>query len=138
MFPFSRSSTNEVKPKMGPPMWRFYILIILLIIGGVLKIRSTFFPTPTIQNSTFQTSNLSPEFQTILTRVNRHLLIHPSQTPTITTLQEIDPLRAENEVFFKDAEVGDKLLIWRDRAVLYSPSKDILLAVWPLNVVPTE
>lgn len=70
---------------------------------------------------------------TLVERVARHLVVNPNEAPTVATVQDPASLRENDPVFYKDAEVGDRLLVWSDKAVLYSESRDIILAVLPLR-----
>ena len=69
-------------------------------------------------------------------KVSRHIATLPGETPTVATIQDAEMLRKQNPIFYKDAQNGDRLLIWSNQAVLYSPSRDILLAVLPVTTQP--
>jgi len=53
----------------------------------------------------------------------------PNETPTIATVT--DPHELTSELFFKDAQVGDKVLIFSKagQAILYRPSEKKIIAV---------
>lgn len=70
---------------------------------------------------------------TLVQRVARHLVVDQAEQPTIATVQDPVALQKNDPSFYKDAEAGDRLLVWSDKAVLYSESKDIVLAVLPLR-----
>jgi hypothetical protein len=65
----------------------------------------------------------------LIASVGRHILINVDETPFVATISNIDLVRQKNPVFYKDAEQGDKVLIWSDKAVIYSPTQDKLIAV---------
>lgn len=69
----------------------------------------------------------------VVAEVARHLVVNHQETPTIATVQDPVALRTQNPVFYRDAQVGDRLLIWSDQAVLYSPSRDVILSVLPVS-----
>ncbi|TAL20735.1 LytR family transcriptional regulator [Patescibacteria group bacterium] len=69
-----------------------------------------------------------PEVNRLLQKVSRHFAINPTENPTFATVQDPLTLRGQDPVFFKDAAVGDKMIVWSDRAVLYSVKKDLILA----------
>jgi len=73
---------------------------------------------------------------TLVSRVGKLILINPNEEPTIATVQDPDALRKSNPVFYKDAQVGDRLLIWSDKAALYSESRNLILAVLPVTFTP--
>lgn len=76
------------------------------------------------------------EIQALIARVAAHITIKQDEGPTVATIQNADMLRAQNPVFYKDAQVGDRLLIWSDKAVLYSPATDKVLSVLPITLPP--
>jgi hypothetical protein len=55
------------------------------------------------------------------------------ETPTIATVSDLEPLK--DQAFFKDAEIGDKVLIFgtSKKAILYRPSANKVIAVAPLK-----
>lgn len=55
------------------------------------------------------------------------------ETPTIATVSNLEPLK--DQAFFKDAEIGDKVLIYgtSKKAILYRPSANKVIAVAPLK-----
>jgi len=69
----------------------------------------------------------------ILQRVRRHLVISSDPTPTIAEIVDVETLRAKN-AFYTQAQNGDYLIVTRDRAILYSPSRDIILDVMPVQL----
>jgi len=69
----------------------------------------------------------------VAAQVAKHVLVHPNETPMVATVQDPDALRVQNPVFYQDAQVGDKLLVWSDKAVLYSPSRDLVLAMLSMS-----
>jgi len=77
------------------------------------------------------------DVQSLINKVAAHITIKTDEKPTVATIQDAAILRAQNPDFYKDAQVGDRLLIWSDKAVLYSSSKDVLLAVLPIRL-PTN
>jgi hypothetical protein len=66
----------------------------------------------------------------ILDKVKRHLYVPDGDQPRYTgTISDISLLRSKNPDFYANAEEGDKVLIWNDRAVIYSAKKDLIIAV---------
>ncbi len=83
----------------------------------------------TTRPSTTTTSNSTEE---LVRKVGRHILIDTHASPTIATVQDPTVLRQQNPIFYQDAEAGDRLLIWPDKAILYSERKDQLLSILPI------
>lgn len=76
------------------------------------------------------------EIVALIAKVAAHITVKKDESPTIATIQNADMLRAQNPSFYKDAQVGDRLLIWSDKAVLYSPASDKVLSVLPITLPP--
>lgn len=74
---------------------------------------------------------------TLVGRVARHIAVNPDEEPTIATVQDADSLRTTDAYFYKDAVAGDRLLVWSDKAVLYSEARDMILAVLPIRLTNT-
>ncbi|CAN5154175.1 hypothetical protein BH11PAT3_BH11PAT3_2920 [soil metagenome] len=69
----------------------------------------------------------------ILVEVGRLVDLPQGETPTIATVTDLKPLGSQE--FFKDAQIGDKLLLFTrsKRAILYRPSTKKIIVVAPLN-----
>ncbi len=72
------------------------------------------------------------DISALISRVGSLIMVNTNEEPTIATVQDAEALRKSNPVFYKDAEDGDRLLVWSDKAVLYSTRLDKLLAVMPI------
>ena len=71
---------------------------------------------------------------TLVERLGAHISIPEDEEPTIATVEDPEAMRQNNPGFYKKASEGDQLVVWSSLAVLYSPDKDLILAVLPLNV----
>ena len=70
------------------------------------------------------------ELQEIVSLVSK-LIILPNEEPNLATIQDAEKLAAQ-QLFFKDAENGDKILIYKDKAIIFRPAKNILVNVGPV------
>ena len=70
----------------------------------------------------------------ILEAVAKIMVLPTDQTPTIATVTKVEKLRL-TQPFFNAAENGDKLLIFTDKAVLYRPDENKIVAIGPVNQV---
>lgn len=70
-------------------------------------------------------------------RVSQLIFTNSEEKPTIFTVSDpaafVNTLPAGSEV-----SEGDKVLVWSDKTVVYSPSKDMLVAVYPTNSLNTQ
>ncbi len=67
----------------------------------------------------------------LLEKIGKLILLPEDEQMTISTIQDIEKLVAE-EPFFEKAQNGDKVIIYNDRAIIYSPTKNILVNVGPV------
>ena len=72
----------------------------------------------------------------ILARVRAHIFLPEEPKPTVAEILDVDTLRARN-AFYKNAANGDYLIVTPTRAILYSPSKDMILDVMPVQLERT-
>lgn len=79
----------------------------------------------------------SEESRRVIEKVGR-LMVLPDETPQIGTVSNVEQLRKE-QPFFTKAENGDKVLMYTNskQAILYRPSKNIVVNVAPLTVGAT-
>lgn len=77
----------------------------------------------------------SPEdMRQLIEQVSRHMMVNSQEVPSVATIEDAATLRAKNSVFYRDAQNGDRLLIYSDKAILFSPSRDLVLNVMPVFV----
>ncbi len=72
----------------------------------------------------------------ILARVSRHILLPENIKPTIAEILDVATLQARN-AFYKNAVNGDYLIVTTTRTILYSPSKDVIIDVMPVQLERT-
>lgn len=69
----------------------------------------------------------------VLANVRLLIDIPNEPAPTVATIVDVDALRKGND-FYKKANNGDNLIITADRAILYSPAKNMILDVVPVEI----
>lgn len=70
----------------------------------------------------------------VVKKVGRHILLPTGEQPTLATVSDVT--KVKGQPFFINAANGDKVLIYTQarKAILYRPSKDIIVEVAPLNI----
>jgi hypothetical protein len=89
-------------------------------------------PVPTIATSIPYASVLPTRAQSVTERVNRFIVTNPNEAPQVFTVS--DPASFNGRLPLPSGLAilqGDKVLIWADKTVVYSPSLDKLVAVFP-------
>ena len=74
------------------------------------------------------------ETKEVVAKVSKLVALPADETPTIATVS--DPAALKDQAFFKDAQKGDKVLIYTNakKAILYSTSMNKILDIAPLNI----
>lgn len=65
-----------------------------------------------------------------VTRVSRMIVVNPAENPQVFTVSDAAAFQAEQPQAGA-VESGDKVISWSDKTVVYSPSKDMIIAVYP-------
>lgn len=73
------------------------------------------------------------EVNALLDQVNKHMILPDDEQPTVATVTNVDELKGQ-QPFFERASNGDKIIIYANsqRAIIYSPEKDIIVNVGTL------
>jgi hypothetical protein len=98
------------------------ILIIALVFLGKAALRQR-----------QETTGASPD--ALVAKVAKHIIVKSDEKPTIATVQDPEALKKTNPFFYEEAQAGDRLLVWSDKAVLYSESRDRILSVLPIQLL---
>ena len=74
------------------------------------------------------------ETEILLERVAKHIEVPQGEQPTVATV--VDASKLKNQAFFKNAQNGDKVLLFAQakKAILYRPSTDKVVEVAPINI----
>lgn len=113
----------------------FTFFILLLLIALVAGISGFYLyqndKLPFVNNEKTE----EEEIQELVEKVGK-LIKLPNETPTVATVSDITQL--EGQTIFKNAQNGDKVLIFADakRAILYRPAENIIIEVGNLVISP--
>jgi hypothetical protein len=55
-------------------------------------------------------------------QLSRHLVL-PKEEPLVATVTDVEKLKAE-QAFYRNAKNGDKVFVWKDKALIYRGSED--------------
>ncbi len=127
------STLNTVKSGAKTSSLTIVIIIVVLATAGVIGIKNFWF-TDTDKKNIAQDQLQKPNLEGVrelIEKVSKHISVNTVEEPTVATIQDADFLRAQNPSFYKEAQNDDRVLVWSDKAVLYSTAKDQLLYVLP-------
>jgi hypothetical protein len=112
------------------------IVICLVIVVAVILATKNALRRPAGSSAENTQTAQTENFDVLIANVARHIAVNMSESPSIATIEDPEALRAQNPAFYAMASKGDRLLIWSDKAVLYSATEDKILAVIPLQPPP--
>lgn len=76
------------------------------------------------------------DVSSLVGRVGSHVPVNMNETPLIAIVTDVNAAKQQSPVFYKKAENGDRLLVWSDQAILYSPTKDEVESVLTFQAPP--
>lgn len=125
--------TRMVKSELFLGKKTIFILFLFLIVSIILssyfylQYRSTKKLLESKKNAD------SSEAEKLIAKISQYMVL-PSEAPTLASVSDKEKLK--NQAFFKDAENGDKVLIYRQarKAILYRPSINKIVEVAPINL----
>ncbi len=111
---------------------KFKVATVFLVFALVAS--STYFY---VQYKNEQASNPAREVQETTAAVSKFMELPQNEEPSLATVTEKEKL--QDQEFFKQAENGDKVLIYIDagKAILYRPSTGKIIDVTSINTNPT-
>ena len=122
------------KPKMGGAYVILFLIIAMALSAAWLIMKDGIRPISpsneegqSMEVAQGQEEERLPEG--IVDRVKRHVLIKNDEAPYIAKISNIELVRERNPEFYADASNGDSVLIWSDKAIIYSEEKDRIIAV---------
>jgi hypothetical protein len=77
------------------------------------------------------------EVQLTVTQVSAHMILPVDEQPLLATIEDVEQLKTEAP-FYENAQNGDRLLVYRSKAIIYSPARDIIVNVGPVQFVDEE
>lgn len=111
------------------------VVVVAMAIGAIYLWITQPASQTTIQSPT---ADASPKTELragdVAARVAELIIVNPDEKPYVAAITDIAAVRQANPVFYRDAEAGDRVLIWSDKAIIYSPTKDKLVAVMTAQV----
>lgn len=103
----------------------------MLILAGAWYTMSR--PSHDMPRAQLGSSSPISEINLLVRQISRLMLLPEGETPVVGTITNASAL-SKTQPFFKDASDGDKVLVYSQaqKAILYSPSRGILINVGPI------
>lgn len=72
------------------------------------------------------------EVEHVIKRVRELVVTNEQELPAVATIEDVSVLRPQNPVLYRDAQNGDRVLLWQDLIVVFSASRQRVLAAMPI------
>lgn len=125
--PAGGSAPGQPRRRLSGQWISLVALLLAVVIAGVVYF--VFWRSDSAEDAKNQ-----QQIQDLVNEVGRLIDLPTNETPTIATVSNLEALKGQE--FFARAQVGDKVLIYPQarKAILYSPSKQRIIEVAPLNI----
>lgn len=135
---------HEVSPRRGSSGAAAFLSIrVKILLGSVLAVailfgfRNLWVPRlrylATAVGFKKSATSLDTKLQALVDTVKRYAVVPDTEVPKVATIQDITLVRPQNPLLYRDAQNGDRVLLWRDTAVIYSSARDRVLVVLPIS-----
>lgn len=128
-----RGKTRGLAGKIRTHWWQ--ILIVVIVLVGVGFFVQNYLHTKNELKKLSDTKTAAQASdQQLVSEVSKYVVLPENETPTVATVNDVNKLK--DQVFFQNAQNGDKVLIFSQAktAVLYRPSAKKIVEYAPINV----
>jgi hypothetical protein len=126
-------AANKPKSKaLGVLKFAFGTLLVLAVgVGGTAYAITRY---PEVLGLSKGQAQAQAEVDMLVTEVGKLLALPTDEKPTVATITDVEKLK--EQVFFKNASNGDKVLIYTKskKAILYRPSEKKIVEVGAVNI----
>jgi hypothetical protein len=132
------TSAVEKKKSMWPKFIVAGVLLVAVSFGAAYFIfskskKESGATIPSTEQMTFD--DTAEQVAALLAKVESHMVLPEGNDFVVYTVTDLEPLKGQD--FFRNATVGDKVIIWESvrKAILYSPTKDKIIEVSMVDLV---
>ncbi len=97
-----------------------------VVLAAVIMIALFGFSLISIYSNVFSDKNKVEEELTTIEKLSKILLI-PVEAPTIGEINDIETLKKGNPEFYKNAQKGDKLILFKEIAVIFREELNLIV-----------
>ena len=110
---------------------KLVIILVVLLIGSGVAMLQMYKQLGALKNPE---KIAQEEVKKVVDEVSKLMVLPTNETPTIATVSDLTPLKGQ--LFFANASVGDKVLIYQGsaKAILYNPTLNKVVEVSPINL----
>ncbi len=128
-----KSTTKRAKIKKPPFNWKVIVVMVVL----VLALGAAFYfwnEARTAKSSTPEAvaAKNQEESDRVVSSLSLVLYTESEDQPTVARIEDPEVLRAANKDFYKNAQAGDYLVLYPNRAIIYRESENLVVNVAPI------
>ncbi len=128
-----QTTTNSKKTRKNPLVIGLMGLVALLI-SCLIVVSFGYYKEKTRKLTAQEVQEVQDkEIEILLDQVKQHILLPEDQEPSVATIMDAQALKNDS-LFFQKAEDGFKVIIYSDRAILFDPTKNIIINVGPVQL----
>ena len=71
------------------------------------------------------------QINNVLTEISKHMVLPKDEQPTVATIANVDELKKQMP-FFDKAQNGFKVIVYKEKAILFDPANNIIVDVAPV------
>lgn len=139
-----RIDINEKNSRNKIPTNRLNIglMIVLIIISIVavylyLQYSEAKQEADTLKDPDKYANLLEDESKKVLEKLEKHVLL-PDEDPRMYSILDVDEAKESYGDFFDNAQNGDRLFIYENKAIIYREDADIVINMGPIMYLPSQ
>ncbi len=109
----------------------FSLIIVILLAMTIINYQKR----TAAERSTVNAAQEQEKAKKIVEQVKKLLFLDDEKNPTVAAIVDIEKLRAQSP-FYAHAENGDYVIVTSKKAIIYSPSKNKIIDVVPIELKP--
>lgn len=123
----------------GSALTGILLILVIVLAGGLGYVSYRYYQMnkqfKTVADPKAQTEANKQLVAETITKVKKHMMLPIGEEPTIATITDAAALIKEQE-FYKGAQNGDQVLLYMKakKAIIYSPSRDLIVNAGPIYV----
>jgi len=129
------TETKKTATKIKRPPFNWKVVVVMVVI--VLALGAAFYfwnEARTAKSSTPEAvaAKNQEESDRVISSLSLVLYTDSADQPTVARIEDPEVLRAANEDFYKNAQTGDYLVLYPNRAIIYRESENLVVNVAPI------
>ncbi len=128
----TETKSTHIKAKHSSVKSSLCVGIILILLAGLVFLSVALYKEKNKQLTPADIEALQKEqVNSVLTEISKHMVLPKDEQPTIATITDVDSLRKDMP-FFDKAQNGFKVIVYKEKAILFDPVNDIIIDVAPV------